>query len=303
MKLRAAAKALVESAIGRDIKRMKSSIALIDRRQRHKAWFSYDTQLQWFLDANEVDLVIDVGANQGQFAKRLRHTYVGEIISFEPVSAAFARLARAAATNPRWTVHHCALGQDRYHSHDPRGPEYVFSSLLVTNDFSRQRFQYSAAHSQESVHVKRLDDVLTPVISRTSPRRLFLKLDTQGYDLEVFNGLGQYADQVIVMQSELSLIPIYEGMPHWQAECIAVYEQAGLHVAGMCPGLARRRRADHRVRTACWCEGRHTRPPHLCLHDVSRVSLAVPGLASRCDDGGLRHGRTIGAARWTTTRR
>ena len=38
----------------------------------------------------------------------------------------------------------------------------------------------------------------------------------------------------MVMQSEVSLMTIYNGMPHW-TESIEMYERAGLHVAGMFP--------------------------------------------------------------------
>jgi hypothetical protein len=65
-------------------------------------------------------------------------------------------------------------------------------------------------------------------------KRLFLKLDTQGFDLEVFKGLGMYTDQVSLIQSEVSLLPIYDGMPHW-TQSIEAYEQAGFSVAGMFP--------------------------------------------------------------------
>jgi hypothetical protein len=110
----------------------------------------------------------------------------------------------------------------------------VFSSFLRANDFSLKRFPRSAANSEELVSVERLDDVLARLGGNVNQRRLFLKLDTQGYDLEVFNGLGRYQDQIAVMQSEVSLVTIYEGMPHW-TESINAYERAGLFVAGMFP--------------------------------------------------------------------
>lgn len=235
MTLRRMAKALVETVIGRDIRSVEhGAVAFVDKRQRHRAWFCYDLQLQWLLETNNIDLVVDVGANEGQFAQRVRRVFGGEIMSFEPVSAAFARLAQVARGDPRWSVHRLALGSADATATIHVASDTSFSSLLVANEFSRQRFRRSVVLSEETVRVKRLDDVLAPLLGTAHRRRLFLKLDTQGYDLEVFNGLGTHLDRVIVMQSEVSLVTIYNGMPHW-TESIDTYERAGLHVAGMFP--------------------------------------------------------------------
>ena len=236
MTLRGMTKALVETVIHRDVKTIEPNVvALIDRRERQRAWFCYDLQLQWLLEAHRIDLVIDVGANEGQFARRIRRFYRGDIISFEPVSATFTRLATLASRDPRWTVYQGALG-----SADATATIHVcedssFSSLLSPNDFSRSRFRQSVVAAEEIVHVRRLDDTLRELVGRSlADRRVFLKLDTQGCDLEVFRGLGACARAVHVLQSEVSLVPIYEGMPHW-TECLQAYEQAGFNVTGMFP--------------------------------------------------------------------
>src|SRR2546423_8564507 len=58
-----------------------------------------------------IDLVIDVGANQGQFARTMRDqlSYRGRIVSFEPLTNAFAALRRAAAGDPSWICYNIAL--------------------------------------------------------------------------------------------------------------------------------------------------------------------------------------------------
>src|SRR4051812_45614795 len=105
------ARNLIESVTGCRLERFGGrTFALIDEKCRSEAWFSYDAQIRTIIDNLKVDLVIDVGANEGQFARRLRSFYHGKIISFEPVSSVFKRLSEWAASDPDWSVYKMALG-------------------------------------------------------------------------------------------------------------------------------------------------------------------------------------------------
>jgi FkbM family methyltransferase len=195
-------------------------------------------QLRSVIERCRIDLVLDVGANVGQFAQGIRRFYSGEIHSFEPVSSAYERLATTAAHDPAWKVHKIALGNaDSTRTIHVAG-HTVFSSLLRTNDFGARRFGEEArAIQDEVVVVRRLEGLLDEIIPDFSKRRVFLKLDTQGSDLDVFGGLHEKQRSVLALQSEVSLVSIYEGTPHW-TECVRTYEDAGFRVAGMFPVIA-----------------------------------------------------------------
>src|SRR5688500_2068285 len=61
------------------------------------------------LESERIDLVLDVGANVGQYASKLRDAgYTGRIVSFEPYREAFAQLERNAARDPRWEARRLA---------------------------------------------------------------------------------------------------------------------------------------------------------------------------------------------------
>jgi FkbM family methyltransferase len=200
-----------------------------------EAWYSQRIQIERLIRAFRVDLIVDVGANRGQFASSLRAFYSGAILSFEPVSGVFDELSRAAASDPDWHVHKLALGdQDAEMTiHVPTQTE--FSSLLAANDYSAARFGTGTVPTKEEVvTVRRLDGVLEDLAGVVTGEHIFLKLDTQGYDPNVFRGLGSRVEDVVALQAEMSLIPIYEGMPHW-TESIALYEAAGFGVVGLYP--------------------------------------------------------------------
>ena len=74
------------------------------------------------------------------------------------------------------------------------------------------------------------DDVVAGI---DSPK-VFLKMDTQGFDLQVFRGLGEKAGHVVAIQSELSVLSLYEGAPRW-TEAVRFYEDEGFAVAGLYP--------------------------------------------------------------------
>lgn len=229
-------KYLLESLTGLKIERFGAkSFAFIDRERKADVWFSYDAQLTSILENHEIDLVIDVGANEGQFARQIRSFYLGEILSFEPVSSTFEKLAAAASFDSNWHVHQLALGSQDSTQTINVSNNTVFSSLLKPNDYCALRFgSESLKMKEEVVTVRRLDELLDVIVPHIENKRIFLKLDTQGYDLEVFKGLGSKLKYVMALQSEVSLIPIYEFMPHW-TESIVIFEKAGFGVVGMFP--------------------------------------------------------------------
>ena len=175
------------------------------------------------IERQHIDLVLDVGANVGFYAKHLRLLgYNGRIMSFEPDPGTFAKLRKMAAADSEWQVFNCALG-DRpgelpFHV-IKSGGETVLSSLLppLTHTVSEQI----------RVPVETVGGILER--ERVSERaRIFLKMDTQGYDLNVFAGATRI-NGIRLLQSELSVVPLYSGMPHY-TQALAHFEQSGFRL-------------------------------------------------------------------------
>lgn len=211
------------------------SFALINQKSRANAWFSYNTQIRNLLNDQNIDLVIDVGANEGQFAQYIGSFYTGKIVSFEPVTSVFEKLSAMASACPQWDVFQLALGSSDSSRIINISTKTVFSSILKTNEYCAQRFGIESVGSeQEHINIRRLDTMLDEIDPDVRYKNIFLKMDTQGYDIEVFDGLGHRAENVAALQSEISLIPIYEDMPHW-TESISTFERNGFAVAAMFP--------------------------------------------------------------------
>src|ERR671932_2579050 len=102
-----------------------------------------DKHLAQVLDALEVDTVIDVGANYGQYRGLLRQIgYAGRIVSFEPVARPFQHCAGlAAAEDPAWEVHRLALGRRDQRRRIKVGSSEDFSSFLGLSRYGRRTFE------------------------------------------------------------------------------------------------------------------------------------------------------------------
>lgn len=182
-----------------------------------------------------IDLVLDVGANVGQYGNQIRKFYSGQIVSFEPVKHVYEQLKTRIADDKRWTAHQLALGSEDTTASINVAASSDFSSFASTNDFANSTFGLGARrNSTEQVTVRRLESLLPELVPDFAERRVFLKMDTQGWDLAVFDGLGELANCISAMQTEVSVIPIYKEIPHW-TDAIQRYESRGFSISGMFP--------------------------------------------------------------------
>jgi len=210
----------------------------MQRVQKSLSGYLTQEQVAWILRDREINCVLDVGANVGQFGRSLRRSgYTGRIVSFEPVSHMAARLRAAAEGDPDWHVFEFALGDDPGEleiniAHGNKKNLGTMSSLLPPSEFGQMWSTKLRDLPTEVITVRRLDSVFEEAVQGIADPRVYLKMDTQGYDLKAFAGAGQYLDKVLGLQSEVSCLPIYDGMPH-MLDQLAAYEAAGFSPAGM----------------------------------------------------------------------
>jgi FkbM family methyltransferase len=165
----------------------------------------------------------------------MRRFYQGPIISFEPVSRTFQILKNNTPRDKNWFKFHYALGNESGERYINVYPLDELNSLLETNENALKQFKdQTAAPVKEPVQIRRLDDILKEMPFDIGSRKIFLKMDTQGYDLEVFKGARGILENIVVLQSEVYQIPIYERSPFW-TESIDVYIKAGFKLVGLYP--------------------------------------------------------------------
>ena len=199
--------------------------------QRHPGWFDFAHRRNVLLSARGIDLVLDVGANAGQFGRELRgYGYRGRIVSFEPLRAPYDALAARAGADDLWTAVHSAVGD-----HDGTLPIHVAANSDSSSALAMGRRHLDAAPQSAYVGVEeaplaRLDTLAAPYLA--SDRRPYLKVDTQGYEWQVLDGALEVLPQMAAVELELSLVELYEGQRTW-LELVERMADAGLRPVGL----------------------------------------------------------------------
>ncbi len=179
-----------------------------------------------------ITTVLDVGANAGQFGRFLRQRvgFRGIIHSFEPQPQLAQQLRREVQSDPAWHVHAMGLGSE---------DAQVTLNLMASDRFSSFRMpdnqhapQFESSNrivGQVEVPVRRLDGLALGDLGQ-----VYLKTDTQGFDLEVLRGAAGILKQVPALQFELPLVNIYAGVPGgW--DMLQAVEAMGFAVSGFFP--------------------------------------------------------------------
>ena len=213
--------------------RRESMIAAVKRRVReilrrfgyevvhseHVESHAFVRHLTHLFDKLAIQCVLDVGANRGQYRQLLRDRvgYQGLIISFEPLAQNIASLRAQAEADPRWVIRGHALGSADTEMDINVMKADLLSSFLAPDPAMVPMFRpVNVIDRRERVAVRRLDSVIEELGSERPLRNVYLKLDTQGFDLEVIRGAAATMPRVRALQTEISMQPLYQQAPSYR---------------------------------------------------------------------------------------
>ena len=193
-------------------------------------------QLLLALRHHRIRLVIDVGANAGQYGQELfRAGYEGDIHSIEPQPDAHARLRKCARSWKRWTVLDPVAAGDREGWVEMMvAGNSVSSSVLPMLDRHVQAAPSSAPVGRVTVRQTTLDTLYAERLDTAPPT--LLKIDVQGYEPQVLAGATRCLAKVQLVQLELSLQPLYAGQELW-LELVEAMEQHGYQTWAIHPAF------------------------------------------------------------------
>lgn len=182
-----------------------------------------------------ITTVFDVGANVGQYHDFLRQQvkFTGQVHSFEPQPHLAAALNRRQADDSAWTIHNLGLGSSNGDLTLNVMARDTFSSFRQPLADAAQTFSASnTVVDSVVVPVRRLDDLFPA--TAIGGQSCYLKVDTQGFDLEVLRGAPEVLRATRALQFELAIQRLYADVPHYR-EMLEIVEAMGFRISGLFP--------------------------------------------------------------------
>ncbi|TWU05964.1 FkbM family methyltransferase [Stieleria varia] len=181
------------------------------------------------LQIYNADLILDVGANEGQFAMLARQLMPETpIVSFEPLESCYTELKSNQDNLKPFEAFHTALGDSPSTTFINRCASTPSSSLLEMGELHKQELPHTASAEQEQITVSVLDNI---VAERDWKGQYILKIDVQGYEEQVLLGAKNTLARTLAVVVEISAKPLYLGEPGFD-KIYSLMKSHGFEYAG-----------------------------------------------------------------------
>ena len=158
-----------------------------------------------------IKTIIDIGANEGQFIDKISKILPGvNIYSFEPLKDSFIKLEKKISDKKNITVFNFALGDEEKENIINRNEYSPSSSLLELTDLHKNAFPITKKVKEERVYIKVLDKIASELELK---KKVMIKIDVQGYELNVLRGAENAIKDVDIILIETSFYELYKKQP------------------------------------------------------------------------------------------
>lgn len=182
------------------------------RKEREHQRFLQENK--WLIEKN-IKTIIDIGANEGQFAKKMRNLFPdAKIFSFEPIPQVYEDLKKNFADDVNFFAYNMGLGEEEGTLKFFLNEYSPSSSLLKMKDIHKENFPYTETDFEIEVLIKRLDDILDLKIL---DKPCLVKVDVQGFEEKVIRGGMNLIQKVDIIIIETSFVQLYDNGPLFDA--------------------------------------------------------------------------------------
>jgi len=164
-----------------------------------------DEIIKFRLQNNPCDLLIDVGANQGDFSKNYLDNF-NKLFLFEPNKNLMDSLNVRFESEKKVKIFN--IGIDKFKSsrkfYITNDTGQTLSSMRTQTELMGQTLKNSKITKDVNVNFDRLDNIIPSKVEN-----IFLKTDTQGNELNVLESLGNFIDKTIFIKCEMPVLNLY----------------------------------------------------------------------------------------------
>ncbi|MFM7105241.1 MAG: FkbM family methyltransferase [Flavobacteriales bacterium] len=197
-----------------------------------------------------IDLVLDVGANKGQYAESLlQNGFGGKVISFEPLSKVHADLTKNAKKYANWIVApRCAVGAEESVIEMNITENLVSSTALKMLNTHLEGAKESRVIGSEKADLKTLNSFYEEYVKGYSS--VYLKIDVQGFEREVLKGAARLYPHLKGIEIEMSMVPLYENQDWLFKEILDEFTGQGFKLMSISPAFT-----DNNTGQILQCDG------------------------------------------------
>lgn len=186
-----------------------------------------------------IQTIYDVGANKGQYARLMRKLgYKGKIISYEPLEGPYKKLHKSSEPDVNWQTFQLGIGDEFGEKEINVSENLVSSSFQEMLPIHISESPDSKYIRTEKVELKTFDSEF--VLHHNTGEVALLKIDTQGYELNVLRGASKSLEYVTAVQIEMCLSQTYENEPDYLS-IIQILKESGFKLFSLETGYSNKK--------------------------------------------------------------
>lgn len=176
-----------------------------------------------------LSMVIDIGANRGQFALAAREFSGAKVISFEPLPEAAEVFVNVFSTDGAVKLHVAAIGDKSERALIHLSARDDSSSLLEIGDAQSNYFPGTHEVGTREIRVGTLDEFVS---AEEIIRPAMLKLDVQGFEMQALAGCKSLICNFDYVYCECSFVELYKDQK-LAGDVIDYLRTLGFNLAGI----------------------------------------------------------------------
>ena len=168
--------------------------------------------LNKYFDNFKIKKVIDIGANIGQFGTQIYSLgYKYEIHSFEPLKKEYTFLKKHTKRKKNWDCYNLGIGEKKEIKKIFISRNSVSSSFMKVNNKHLSAAPESEQSSYQIIDVITLEEAFNKKIKVKLKEPVFLKIDVQGYEINILESFPFYKYNIPLLLVEVSFTNLYDG--------------------------------------------------------------------------------------------